>query len=134
MHPGPMNRGLEISVRRRRLAPLHRAGAGPQRRLHPDGGPVPAARPGTPANRPPPLRTCSAATSHAARPNRHLFPPGEPLMAEQQQNASNSGAYLIRGAAILGGAAEDLLIRDGVIAARGQDLDADGAGGGRNSN
>ena len=37
-------------------------------------------------------------------------------MAEQQQNASNSGAYLIRGAAILGGAAEDLLIRDGLIA------------------
>ena len=46
-------------------------------------------------------------------------------MAEQQQNANNSGAYLIRGAAILGGAAEDLLIRDGVIAARGQDLSAD---------
>jgi dihydroorotase len=30
--------------------------------------------------------------------------------------------YLIRGAAILGGEAEDLLIRDGIIAARGKDL------------
>ena len=30
--------------------------------------------------------------------------------------------YLIRGAAILGGDAEDLLIRDGVIAARGTGL------------
>ena len=49
-------------------------------------------------------------------------------MAEQQQHAGNSGAYLIRGAAILGGAAEDLLIRDGIIAARGRQLDADGAG------
>ncbi len=33
-------------------------------------------------------------------------------MASQQQDAG-TGAYLIRGAAILGGAAEDLLIRDG---------------------
>jgi dihydroorotase len=33
--------------------------------------------------------------------------------------ADNNGTYLIRGAAILGGDAEDLLIRDGVIAARG---------------
>jgi dihydroorotase len=49
-------------------------------------------------------------------------------MADQHQNADNSGAYLIRGASILGGAAEDLLIRDGVIAARGRQLDADGAG------
>lgn len=49
-------------------------------------------------------------------------------MAEQQQHASNSGAYLIRGAAILGGAAEDLLIRDGIIAARGPHLDPDGVG------
>jgi dihydroorotase len=39
-------------------------------------------------------------------------------MASQQQDAG-TGAYLIRGAAILGGAPEDLLIRDGVIAARG---------------
>ena len=35
--------------------------------------------------------------------------------------------YLIRGAAILGGEAEDLLIRDGVIEARGKDLSADDA-------
>ncbi|WP_320535695.1 dihydroorotase [Pseudarthrobacter sp. IC2-21] len=33
--------------------------------------------------------------------------------------AENNGTYLIRGAAILGGDAEDLLIRDGVITARG---------------
>ena len=33
--------------------------------------------------------------------------------------ADNNGTYLIRGAAILGGDAEDLLIRDGVIVARG---------------
>ncbi|MEE2523368.1 dihydroorotase [Pseudarthrobacter sp. J75] len=38
--------------------------------------------------------------------------------------AENNGVYLIRGAAILGGAAEDLLIRDGVIAARGADASA----------
>lgn len=38
-----------------------------------------------------------------------------------------TGTYLIRGAAILGGAAEDLLIRDGVIADRGKDLSAEGA-------
>ena len=49
-------------------------------------------------------------------------------MATQQQDTGSEGTYLIRGAAILGGAAEDLLIRDGIIAARGQDLDADGAG------
>ncbi len=48
-------------------------------------------------------------------------------MAEQQQDATVTGDYLIRGAAILGGAAEDLLIRDGIIAARGQGLDAGGA-------
>ena len=47
-------------------------------------------------------------------------------MASQQQDAG-TGAYLIRGAAILGGTAEDLLIRDGVIAERGQQLNADGA-------
>ncbi|WP_281444818.1 amidohydrolase family protein, partial [Paenarthrobacter nicotinovorans] len=35
--------------------------------------------------------------------------------------------YLIRGAAILGGEAQDLLIRDGVIAARGADLSDEGA-------
>lgn len=35
-----------------------------------------------------------------------------------------ANTYLIRGAAILGGAAEDLLIRDGVIAARGNGLAA----------
>ncbi len=40
-------------------------------------------------------------------------------MAHEQQDAANTGAYLIRGAAILGGAAEDLLIRDGIIAERG---------------
>lgn len=47
-------------------------------------------------------------------------------MASQQQDAG-TGAYLIRGAAILGGAPEDLLIRDGIIAERGQNLSADGA-------
>ncbi|MDZ4091470.1 MAG: dihydroorotase, partial [Arthrobacter sp.] len=47
-------------------------------------------------------------------------------MASQQQDAG-TGAYLIRGAAILGGAPEDLLIRDGIIAGRGQNLPADGA-------
>ena len=47
-------------------------------------------------------------------------------MAPQQQDAG-TGAYLIRGAAILGGAPEDLLIRDGIIAERGQNLPADGA-------
>ena len=47
-------------------------------------------------------------------------------MASQQQDAG-TGAYLIRGAAILGGAPEDLLIRDGIIAERGQNLPADGA-------
>ena len=45
--------------------------------------------------------------------------------------AGNNGTYLIRGAAILGGDAEDLLIRDGFIAAKGADAanhsDAKGA-------
>ncbi|GAC1488899.1 MAG: hypothetical protein NVS2B15_06080 [Pseudarthrobacter sp.] len=35
--------------------------------------------------------------------------------------AGKNGTYLIRGAAILGGDAEDLLIRDGFIAAKGAD-------------
>src|SRR6478752_3999903 len=48
-------------------------------------------------------------------------------MASQQQDKGSTGAYLIRGAAILGGAPEDLLIRDGIIAERGQDLPAEGA-------
>src|SRR6476661_5840083 len=48
-------------------------------------------------------------------------------MASQQQDQGSTGAYLIRGAAILGGAPEDLLIRDGIIAERGQDLSAEGA-------
>src|SRR6478752_8681983 len=38
-----------------------------------------------------------------------------------------SGVYLIRGAAILGGDAGDLLIRDGIIAERGIGLSAEGA-------
>jgi dihydroorotase len=47
-------------------------------------------------------------------------------MASQHQGAG-TGAYLIRGAAILGGAPEDLLIRGGIIAERGSHLAADGA-------
>ena len=46
--PGPMNRGPGNFLRRGRLAPLHGAGAGPQRRLHPHGGPLPAALRGHP--------------------------------------------------------------------------------------
>ena len=45
--------------------------------------------------------------------------------------ADNNGTFLIRGAAVLGGGAEDLLISGGVIAARGTGAathaDADGA-------
>ncbi len=42
--------------------------------------------------------------------------------------AENNGVYLIRGAAILGAGAEDLMIRDGLIAARGADASsAEGA-------
>ena len=51
-------------------------------------------------------------------------------MASQQQDAS-TGAYLIRGAAILGGAPEDLLIRDGIIAERGQTCPPTAPGGER---
>ena len=40
MHPGPMNRGLEISAERRRLGALDRARAGGERRLGADGGAV----------------------------------------------------------------------------------------------
>jgi dihydroorotase len=43
-------------------------------------------------------------------------------MAHEQQDAARTGSYLIRGAAILGGAAQDLLIRDGIITGRGTDL------------
>ncbi|BAS18213.1 dihydroorotase [Arthrobacter sp. Hiyo8] len=45
----------------------------------------------------------------------------------QTSTGTATGTYLIRGAAILGGGAEDLLIRDGVIAERGTGLTADGA-------
>jgi dihydroorotase len=41
--------------------------------------------------------------------------------------AENNGTYLIRGAAILGAGAEDLLIRGGLIVERGTGLSADGA-------
>ena len=40
----------------------------------------------------------------------------------KSNGTSTSGTYLIRGASILGEDAEDLLIRDGVIAGRGKDL------------
>lgn len=43
MHPGPMVRGMEITAGGR-LRPLHGRRAGRQRRLHPDGRPLPAAR------------------------------------------------------------------------------------------
>ena len=39
--------------------------------------------------------------------------------ANHNATTGSTGTYLIRGAAILGAGAEDLLIRDGVIAARG---------------
>ncbi|CAM3062723.1 Dihydroorotase [Arthrobacter ulcerisalmonis] len=41
--------------------------------------------------------------------------------------AGTTETYLIRGAAVLGGEATDLLIRDGIIAALGENLDADDA-------
>ena len=49
-------------------------------------------------------------------------------MADQPANNGTNGngtTYLIRGASILGGGAEDLLIRDGVIAGRGAAASSD---------
>ena len=44
MHPGPMNRGVEIAAEVADSRPVHDRGAGGQRRQRPDGRPVPAAR------------------------------------------------------------------------------------------
>ena len=117
MHPGPVNRGVELSRRGRRLAAggHHRAGRGRRRRPH--GGPLRAAR-GPARARATRGAPAGAAARMSAPPLVHRQPPPADL--------------LIRGAHVLDpragiDAPHDVLVRDGEIAEIGAPGALDGA-------
>ncbi|GAA2911722.1 hypothetical protein GCM10020221_04300 [Streptomyces thioluteus] len=100
MHPGPMNRGMEITAEVADSDRCHRRGAGRQRRLHPHGRPLPAAR-----------------RFRVRRCHEHPHRGDEVVMSK----------ILIRGAQVLGGEPQDVLIEGETIAAVGTGLGAEGA-------
>ena len=104
MHPGPMNRGLEITADAADARPVGHRRAGRQRRARTDGCALPAAR----------------------RSNPVITKTSPMFSTPNSSRSSDLPVYVVRGARLLGGEPTDLLIRDGRISEVGTGISTTG--------